>query len=59
DLSRPALLIEAHVPRRLLGRPDHLVRLFGQHKSQDPERGDIVERGEAWCWVETPLSWAI
>lgn len=59
DLSRPALLIEAHVPRRLLERPDHMVRLFGTHKAQDPERGDIVERGEAWCWVETPLSWAI
>lgn len=59
DLARPALLLEAHVPRRLLEKPDHLVRLFGTCKAEDPERGDIVERGEAWCWVETPLSWAI
>lgn len=59
DLSRPALLLEAHVPRRLLERPDHVVRLFGTSTTQDPERGDIVERGEAWCQVETPLSWAI
>ncbi len=59
DLARPALMLEAHVPRRLLDRPDHMVRIVGNSTSSAPDRGDITERGEAWCWVETPLAWAI